>query len=356
MIVLVATLELFLGHQDRFASDLGESWRFKGEVAERSGAAPNVLCFGDSMVEFGVVPRVIENRAGGNVYNFALHAGHPSASYFLFRRVLQTRGKPRALVVDMMPHQLAMSPSHPSFQRAWAEMATPGECLDLAWHVRDAEWIGRVALAKVLASFKARPEIRTWLTAAARGKDYSAKHAIRALRRNWEVNLGAQIMPGDRHQPQSTSPQRLFPEDGQYDPVTVAYVRRFLRLAESKGVATFWLLPPLSPDIRDVLGSRGADSPYTSFVRSLQAEFPGLTVVDGRHSDYGHELFIDAVHLNRRGASVLSADLGDVLAGSPSGVRWIELPAFRELPERAPIEDLNGSLIALDLRRGAVSR
>jgi hypothetical protein len=167
-------------------------------------------------------------------------------------------------------------------------------------------------------------------------------------------------MPGDRRLTEPTSPRGLFPEDGRYDPVTVAYVRRLLRLAESQGVATFWLLPPLSPGVRDVLGGRGVDSPYTTFVRSLQAEFPGLTVVDGRHSDYGPELFIDAVHLNRRGASVLSADLGDVLARHvgrpPSGVRWIELPTFRELPERAPIEDLNGSLIALDLRRGAVSR
>jgi hypothetical protein len=362
MALLVAAFEGLVAGRDRFASDLAESWRYKAVAATRGAARAEVLCFGDSMVEFGVVPAAVEGGAGGRAYNLAVHAGHPAASYFLLRRVLGAGGRPRALVVDVMPQQLVKSPLAADLRRAWPELAGPVEALDLARRGRDPGFFAATMLARVLPSFKARHEIRRGLAAALGGESYSAREIVRVLRRNWDVNRGAQVMPEPRGGRPAFGPRspQVFPDAPRYDPRTVSYVRRFLRLARSRGVAVYWLIPPLRPEAQRMFEDRGQNTTYTRFVRALQARFPGLTVVDGRHSGYDPALFVDAVHLNRRGALALSSDLAALLdrtpGRGPEGPSWVALSTFRDRPIRSPVEDLDASRLAIGSRRGGAVR
>jgi hypothetical protein len=362
MVMLVAAFEGLVAGRDRFASDLAESWRYKAVAATRGAARAEVLCFGDSMVEFGVVPAAVDGGGGGRAYNLAVHAGHPAASYALLRRVLEAGGRPRAVVIDVMPQQLVKGPLAADLRRAWPELAGPREALALARRGRDPGFFAATMLARALPSFKARHEIRRGLAAALGGRGYSAREIVRVLRRNWDVNLGAQVMPEPRGGQPAVGPPspELFPDAPRYDPRTVSYVRRFLRLAGSRGVAVFWLIPPLRPDAQRMLETRGQDTTYTRFVRALQARFPGLTVVDGRHSGYDPALFVDAIHLNRRGALALSRDLAALLdrppGGGPAGTRWVALPTFRDRPTRSPVEDLDASKLAIGSHRGGAVR
>ena len=99
--------------------DTAESWRLRGSGAFGFLGA-EVLAFGDSMVEFGVLPGVIAERSGLRAINLAVHDGSPAVSYFLLRRALEAGARPRAIVVDFMPHQLARS------QRAEGFALRPG--------------------------------------------------------------------------------------------------------------------------------------------------------------------------------------------------------------------------------------
>ena len=50
------------------------------------------------------------------------------------------------------------------------------------------------------------------------------------------------------------------------------------------------------------------DGFYTEVMRRWQAHLPGVVFVDARYSRYPDAAFVDNVHLNARGAAILSLD------------------------------------------------
>ncbi|GAC1325810.1 MAG: hypothetical protein NVSMB14_17780 [Isosphaeraceae bacterium] len=111
------------------------------------------------------------------------------------------------------------------------------------------------------------------------------------------------------------------------------------------------MIPPLNPQVRELIDRSQADAPFRAFVEARRNRYRNLIVIDAERSGYHAGLFTDMVHLNRRGAICLSLDvarvLRRVLAGeSLAGLR-INLPKFRdrsnEIRELA-IEDLGQSM------------
>ncbi|CAN5723909.1 hypothetical protein BH23PLA1_BH23PLA1_04430 [soil metagenome] len=360
MLALVAAFEVHLsGQREKYSTDLAESWRTKGQQVARQAKPADLLCFGDSLVAFGVLPQVLEDRIGLPSYNLALHAGHPSASEILLQRALRAGAKPKALVVDFSPHQLAKGPRDQQFRRTWAELVSLREAVALASNARDGALLGEILVGQVLPSCKTRQEVRANLFAALQGQGWSARNQMRALRRNWEVNQGAQVLPENPDYQGAFDPEDpgLFPESWKLDPVTVRHVERFLTLADSRGVPVFWLLPPISPAAQARRDAMDLEAPYDRFVNDLQGRFPGVVVVDARRSGYEVHRFVDQVHLDRQGAVILSADLAEILQrhlDDPETVpRWVALPRFRErIVDDSRIEDLEQSRLVLRGRRG----
>lgn len=138
-----------------------------------------------------------------------------------------------------------------------------------------------------------------------------------------------------------------FPSSWHCDPVNLKYLKRFLRLAERHRIAVYWLLPPISPAIQAERERRGLDDLERQFVRAIQAEYPGVIVLDGRHSGYGPGVLWDAIHLDREGASALSAAVAALVAEGPKAGPWRALPTFRgPAPDRG-LEDINQSMAVL---------
>lgn len=352
MLALVGAVELFLlDRDDHYTPDLPASWRHAAAASTREATRADVLCFGDSMVKFGVLPTVLDEALGKRSYNLALHAGPPSAAYFLLHRVIEAGANPRVLVVDFGPHQLARDPRHDEFARCWPELASAGECLDLALSTSDAGFLGRLTLGRALPSYRLRHEVRAEVVAALDGQGWSARGAVRALRRNWEANQGAQVLAKRPEFQGEVNPLNdgLFPAAWESDPVTLGYVRRFLRLAEEHRIAVYWLLPPLAPAAQERREALGLDAPFDQLAHALQAEFPDVTLVDARRAGYDASVFVDAVHLDRDGASTLTADLADVIRSDQRGS--IALPAYQPRSIAAPVEDLEQSTLALQRGR-----
>jgi hypothetical protein len=348
MLALVAGVERYVARHDvDYVHPWSWDWKRTGAAATREAAGCDVLCFGDSLVKFGLVPRVLEDRLGGRSYNLAVGAGQASTTYFLLRRALAAGARPRAIVVDFKPHLLAYDVRNND--RQWPEFLTAAECLDLSWSARDAGFFAQTMLGRLLPSVRGRVEVGAAIVAALRGESSSPRDALPPIWRNWRINKGAQVAPRGPGPPNAGDAwaHDLFPPGWRFHAVNACYVRRFLALARSRGIPVYWLLPPIRPDAQSHCERTGLDGRFARFVEAMRSEFPGLVVLDGRRSGYGAEVHVDPVHLDRRGAASLSADVAAALGrrGTESG--WITLPSYRERPWRGTLEDLEESRVAL---------
>jgi hypothetical protein len=255
------------------------------------------------------------------------------------------------VVIDATPHLLRNGPRAPEIVRQWPELLRPAEALDLARTARDPALFGRLSAAALLPSLRERHEIRGLALAALRGEAASRRYTAAQYWRNIRVNRGAMVMPPIPFRGDLAEVCRgLYPAFG-CDPVSAAYLERFLALATSRGIPVFWVVPPVTTEVQDLLDCSGFDAAHTRFLESLQARHPGLVVLDGRRSRYGQDLHTDdPVHLNRRGASAFSADLAAALdrhLAEGRGPRWVTLPPYRDRPADVPLEDVNESALAL---------
>jgi hypothetical protein len=355
MLCLVALVESSIaGHALDFTRFYIHDWAFTGRAARTSVKDCGILCFGDSLVKFGVVPRVLEARLDrrGRSYNLAVCNGQAASSYFLLRRALKAGARPSALVVDFAPHLLAAGPGHNL--RQWPELMSLGEWLDLGWAARHGAFFAQVSLAGLLPSVKDRDEIRGNIRAALRGESGSHRGEIPAYVAHWRRNRGANIYPqrpSYRGAIDATNPA-YFPRAWRCHPVNEAYLRRFLALADAGAIPVFWLLPPTAPQFQARRDALGLETGQEAFLHRLQHDFANLTIVDGRHAGYDIGLFIDQLHLGRQGAAALSAGLAEVLSlhldlDRPSASpRRVPLPPFDPRATAIRVEDPGPALVA----------
>jgi hypothetical protein len=237
------------------------------------------------------------------------------------------------LVVDFVPYLLAAEPRHNL--RQWPELINLREAIDLGWSTRHAQFCAELALGMLLRTVKDRDEIRSSIAAALRGESSSYRDEIDAWVGHWKLHQGAMLF---KEQPDyrgevDTSNRGLFPRAWRCHPVNEVYVRRLLDLAATHSIKVFWLLPPATPKFQDHYDEIGLESSHERFLLGLQSRYPDLTIVDGRHSGYGHELFVDPLHLSRRGAVALSADLATILGDGFRGKvapGWMILHSYHE--------------------------
>jgi hypothetical protein len=354
MLGLVVLVECSLaGHALDFTRFYIHDWTFTGRAARTEARGCAVLCFGDSLMKFGVVPRVLEARLGGRgrAYNLAVCNGQAASSYFLLRRALAAGARPSALVVDFTPHLLAAGPMHNL--RQWPELVSLGEWLDLGWTARHGAFFAELSLGCLLPSVKDRDEIRGNVRAVLRGEAGSHRAEIPAYVAHWRRSRGANIYPrrpSYRGEIDATNPA-YFPRGWKCHPTNEAYLRRFLALAETHAIPVFWLLPPTAPQFQARRDALGLEASHERLLERLQRAFANLTVIDGRRASPDPGLFIDQLHLGRPGAVAVSAGLAEVLSRHldrpRTSPRWVTLPTCEPGATSVPVEDLGAVLVAL---------
>jgi hypothetical protein len=350
--LIVAGEWIVARHDPAFASTWSADWAFAARAARTVAPRASILALGDSQLKFGLAPSRLGAALGRRAYNLAVHGGQPASSYHLLRRALAAGARPSALVVDFEPRRLEADPRYQV--RAWSELLGLGKALELGLVTRDGEFLGAVSLASLVPSIRARFEIRETVRSALRGQQGQGSRDVPTHWRNWNRNDGAQMAeagPFFRADPRALRSNHPW----KCHPVNAVYLGRFLDLAARRGLPVVWVLPPVHAEFRAECERSGYDRPYRSFARSMVDRYPNLTVLDGLRSDYGEAAFVDAFHLNARGASALSEDVAGALAGvlsGRSGPRWIELPAYRDRGDDPRLETLGQSRLALAEGKG----
>ncbi|MEO6810446.1 MAG: hypothetical protein ABI353_15130 [Isosphaeraceae bacterium] len=343
LLLIVLTERYVARHALEFVRPENWEWRLSARESQRQALKADVLGFGTSMVKMSVIPNVIEQRSGLRVYNLAVCGGLPPASYFLLRRALESGAKPRSLVVDFHPHFITKD--HWQAVGYWPDLLDLRDALDLSWTAHDATFFAHTMLARSIPSIGVRFQIRAEVRSALRGVDQSLRNTNRNRNRQIVWRDRGALTGGRNPQFQGSIAASYTPmflkEEWRCDPIQEIYIRRFLTLAANHGVPVYWLVPPLTPELQDKRNRDHLDAPYDRFAHTLKDEFANLVVLDGRKSNYEHEVFLDAAHLDRQGATVLSSDLADLLGhgiGGQSGSRWLSLPRYQEQPVQRFVE------------------
>ena len=336
MIVLVITVELVVaGRHLDFTTVAADDWRRTGEAASAQALGRDVLCFGDSLIKYGVLPRVIEVETGLKAFNLAINGGPMPAEYILLRRALDAGARPRAIVADFFPLLLPDQP-HASI-RVYPELATVRDALDLAWTTRDVDLGVAILLGKVFPSIRVRFEIRAAIMGFFEGRRTSPWPGNRRIWTTWRDQLGAQPMAVVPGQPVANPGlvAGLTPAHWTIDPINAAYFERFVTLAESHGLPIFWVIPPLGPEVESARASQGIAAAYSRFAREAQTRHPGLVVLDARGAGYDGPSHSDPIHLNEVGAVAFSKDIARTIDNRLTGrsmTQWTDLPRYDGSP------------------------
>jgi hypothetical protein len=344
--LLVATIERSaIRGRLEYLNTVSAAARFKGQFVRTRAAGREILYLGDSMLQYGVLPRVIERATGRTGYNLGLQAAPAPATYFMLRRALRAGARPSAIVATFVPKFLAARPCGPDHPYPWADLLNLREALELSWALRDWDLPAQVLLGQCLESYRNRQEIRAGLLGAMKGVATQNRRIVSMLWRNWNRNEGAQVNPPSSFR-EAVAPYAAPPGAGDWacHPVNRHYVREFLKLAARERVPVYWLIAPSSPATQAGWEHSGDDARHVAFVRAQLDRFPDLVVVDARHPGFESRFFVDPIHLNREGAIALSLGLAEFLPADPrpglAGSRWVQVRPGREPKTDALVQDL----------------
>jgi hypothetical protein len=358
MFGLVFWVETFVWrHASAWTHTVVLDWSATADALARPASRCDVLCFGSSMVKFGVLPRAIEGRTGLRGYNLALLNGPPPASYFLLSRALALGARPAVVVVDFDHNRLEADPRSDHFNYPWADLLNPAEAFDLAMRTRDSGLFGRIVVGAHVPSVRRRHEIRAAVIHKLGGYGVSldqinsAFGSKRAIERNRRVNRGAVVNTSAPSLERAAAPRVEKDRSATWrlHPINVRYIERFLALCVERKIEVFWLVPPVSPRQQAIDDREGAEPRALRAVWQLAQRHSHVTFVDGRYAGFPTSVYIDHVHLDRPGAGALSRSLAPLIraAGHVGGPRWIELPPYRPVAPGAEVEDIGQSEIAL---------
>jgi hypothetical protein len=356
MLVAVTLAEIWVDeHARQWAHTIVLDWSETGWAASRVAAGCDLLCFGDSLVKFGVLPRVIEERTGRPGYNLALLNGPPPASYVLLKRALDHGAWPSVVVADFDAGRMGADPRSSHYNYPWPELLTTREAFTLARRTNEPSFFAKIVAARMVPSVRRRYELRAAVLARLNGyvapleRLGTAFGPKSAFGRNRRVNRGAVI-----NVPRlgTITPHPETPS-GAIHPVNARYLHDFLALCRGRGIAVVWLLPPVSPRQQAIHDGSPGETRYVNFARRVAARNPHVTLVDGRRAGFPDTVYIDHVHLDANGATALSRSLGSLLVRGPAlattaNLRAVDLPRFRK-PARTgrAEEDLRASEIAV---------
>lgn len=366
MIGLMVGAERFVARGGiNFQDAYNWSSRSVARSASRDAKRYDVLCFGDSQIKLGVVPRAIRERSGLSAYNLANSGAPAMESYFVLRRALNSGAKPAAVVVDF--HPALMGPGPRVHLERWPALLNPVEGARLGYWTRDPDLAVRVATGWLLPSVRCKDTVRSSLMQALTGGPNSQLYNNVLYLRNWTKNDGAHLFPPDPSQT-NTNPDQIERfrkahfSDWSCHPVNAQAVDRFFDLAASSGVPVYWVLPPLLPGLHDAVAKTDFDARHEAFIRARQARHANLIVVDGRRMMLDPRGFYDPIHLSAEGAYGFSLALGDVIRKTvPRGgalpllpaSRWITLAQCRPVPLPEGVENVLQSEVVINTREAA---
>ncbi len=345
----LAIIVLIEGHIARtahsFASDRLLEWSAFREISTKKASESQILCFGDSHIKVGVLPKIIESRTGLSAYNFALGYGQAPSSYYMLKNAIADGAKPQFALVDFKWTSLKYPPQ--MNQSFYPALLSYPDTVELGLKAQDSEFLGQMFLGKILPSFRARNDLRKQVVSSLNGNGNDRRRENYAWRATWETNNGTCLAPVNPFYKNTINMNHaeFFVKDWACAPLNHEYVTKFFELANEHDITVFWVLTPINSQAQAELARIGVDDKYMTWVREMHARFPRVVIIDARQSNYPEDQFVDMTHLNRNGAETFSAGLGDIIRkhmanNNETPERYATLPRYRRFESGMAIRDV----------------
>jgi hypothetical protein len=248
----------------------------------RKGTPPDLLIVGDSSAARDLDPRTLGAAAGNNsVFNLGWPANFPLAFRKSTLPLLRGATGPATVVVSFSPTGFVDSPRVRRFEESIIES-----------HYADRDGRSAANLFYLARVRPALPFLRSWWTG--RGLPISADRGF---------------MPLDGMDQENAED---FAESGPFDAARFAVIEELFQTARDYGFQAIVLIPPR---LDQAPSWRAAEQTYRTKLQG--GAYPFLDYANEPRLQRDH--FYDAGHLNRQGAQVFSAYVGEALRRFGSG-------------------------------------
>ncbi len=267
---------------------------------------PQILFIGNSRTDNGIDPLAVERSAPGHFLR-GFNLGLPGANAIVYHGEIR-RLDGRGLLGKMAIHTVVLGLDESALQEdnslGYVSFLADRRALWEAGRYRD--WLGSLlrlwSYSGNLRQLREPDKALRFVEASVRPLDPVGGAA--AAHRGYRAGFGASQNAGQAAQQESAAVHPPAPS-----------VERFLWQAidrlQSRGVRVFVTLPPLRDRPSAFIDARPEAAPYRAFLGRLQQR--GVIVLP-TPTGFGPDAFINAGHLNDRGAQRYSAELGRQLA------------------------------------------
>jgi hypothetical protein len=124
MLALVVGFEVHVArHWWSLTDPAAFGWAHNGLRAKLEGPGSEIICAGDSLIQVGLIPRIIEAGTGRVAINLGAGSAPAVFTDLVLRRAFVAGAKPVAIIFDLEPNTLSHGPEHDI--RFWQEFLAP---------------------------------------------------------------------------------------------------------------------------------------------------------------------------------------------------------------------------------------
>ena len=283
----------------------------KNAVSQTRACDFDVITLGDCYLTVGFIPALLKEKTGLSSFNFSTNQRCTVVSaYAMLKNYLGTCAK--------KPHYIVMSFIHSSLELSRESIidAMPFNYCSSFYDIR------RGSLVTLIKEFGLELGLRLLMPSLnhqERIKDFLSQRSLYCKQTFEKVdNFIESVYAESGYYPYRVDDMYNGGETDQEEqkPFVVSslfscYVAKILDLAKAHGIKVIYVFPAVEPDILAACKKRGVLEKNLNFFKNLQKDYPNLVIADPQHLITGREMFVDKIHLNGKGARVLTTFLAD---------------------------------------------
>lgn len=282
---------------DRFE---GVDTTVKNKISQLKSNDFDVLVFGDSFGNLGIFSQAIQKMTGLTCFNFSTNGRNSTFnSYCMFSNYLKSAAKkPKYVILAFLPHTLNISQPEPGYMYDFISG-------NFKFFVEEFGLFK--SLKFLIPSLYDQPFFKSILHSPGRifyiRTDKQRLYRI-AKERCIKYN-GSTEAPDESYRMRKKSEEGIIEYTFCASAFSKKYLTGLIDSARLNNIKVLYIVAPFSPRVSAILDARRQVKRYGEFIASLKTSFPGLIVIDPKNALDDMSLYIDAFHLNKKGASAL---------------------------------------------------
>jgi hypothetical protein len=296
----------------------GLRMKIKNDYAQRRDNSFDGLVLGDSYYISGVLPNLLGEKLGRDVFNFSGFGDQGVfAAYCLFKNYVRAHpGRPSWIIIGFQPDTLSRPRIDPGLMydlrkgNAWAMIGEYGLSEGLKLQIPSLKhqhvWRGVMKYGQWPRTTLNKKQITAMIQDVLKNKGFYSPYPFQAVA---EPAGEKDLNPFYHFRVTQPSWKNL---------------RGILDLAGKHHIQVFYLRPTYSEDWRCLYERQGVIKDYAAFLERLKELYPGIIILDYQQDIHSLSLYSDRLHLNLNGARLLNQKLAEDIR------EFLESPSIKE--------------------------